>query len=720
MKILYTVAIAWCLAGLSLFAEPYPEYDVSDIMTIPADSLAAGSLRSPLLGDTVWITGIVAVPTVVDPLQDRNPVMWASRRWVSFLRDTDVSKSDYTGINILQGDTSDAVNTLFDRVRPGNVIKALVRVSNFPSGPLGATQVEIITSESIEFLDDATLPATIPSVNISDFYTGPVANQTPNFDMGSKYVGSKVELSNVTVVAVTTFDYVLADADGNEMYFRSQSSYFTKKTETGTKPKLRPDFEGFKVGQVFKKVRGFITSSNTPGGPASFMITPATPDDVEISDILPLEIISVERDFDKPFPSPQEAVDIITRIQPGSADIAKVEVLYSVDGGAEQSVEAEELPTGSVMYKGIIPAQAANAVVRYKVTVTEDGGKQYTYPLTGDFAYRVLDRPATIADIRDPLMPRGSSAYVGFTATVEGVVTTDPTDITGSSFTRMYIQDGTNPYSGLYIVTTSPNDAIRSAQRGDKVRLTGTVAERGVRAQDYHITALENITATSTLSQGNTVDPIVLSTDVFSRKSFGDAEAEQWESMVVEFRNVVVADTNADSGGNFGEFYATDEGTTASMRVETEDSNISITNRPDQVEQGKKLIAINDKFAFLRGIMFYSFGNYKLIPRNDQDFNIVTSVEYTPLADIDAGVRAFPNPMSTETTVEFMVQSFVQEAHIRLVDMQGNTVYTATEHNLAAGNYRFTLNASVLAAGVYTCTVSTGSNSVSTHIVVVR
>lgn len=720
MKTLYTIALLWCLAGLSLFAEPYPERDVHDIITIPADSITAGSLRSPLLGDTVWLTGIVAVPTVVDPLQDRNPLMWAGGRWVSFLRDTNLALSQYAGINILQGDTSDAVNTLFDRVRTGNIIKVLVRVSNFPSGPLGATQVEIITSEAIEFLDDQTLPAGATPVQISDFYTGPVANQTPNFETGSKYIGMNVELSNVTVVAATTFDYVLADANGNEMYFRSQSSYFTKKTETGTKPKLRPDFEGFKVGQVFKKVRGFITSSNTPGGPASFMITPVTPDDVEISDILPLEIISVERDFEKPFPSPQENVDIITRIQPGSTDIAKVEVLYSVNGGAEQSVEAEELPTGSVMYKGIIPAQAANAVVRYKVTVTEEGSKQYTYPLTGDFAYRVLDRPATIADIRDPLMPRGSSAYVGFTATVEGVVTTNPTDITGSSFTRMYIQDGTNPYSGLYIVTTSPNDAIRSAQRGDRVRLTGTVAERGVRAQDNHITALENITSATTISSGNTIDPIVLSTDVFSRKSFGDTEAEQWESMVVEFRNVVVADTNADSGGNFGEFYATDEGTTASMRVETEDSNISITNRPDQVDQGKKLIAIDDKFAFLRGIMFYSFGNYKLIPRNDQDFNLVTSVEYSPFSAVNAGMRAFPNPMSTETTVEFSVDSFVAEARIQLVTMQGNAVYTATEHNLVAGNYRFALNGAALPAGVYTCTISTGNNSISTRIVIVR
>ena len=267
-------------------AQPYPEVSVQDIMTLPADSISAGSLRSPLLGDTVWLTGVVAVPPVIDPINDRRPILWAGSRWVSFLRDANSSVQEYAGINILQADTSSETNTLFDRVRPGDIIKALVKISNFPSGPLGATQVEIIRESQIEFVDNTEAPAAAVPVDISDFYTGPVGSQLQNFADGSKYIGMQVELSDVTIVSLTQFDYVLADNNGNEIYMRSQSGYFTKATETGAKPKLRPDFEGYKVGQTFTKIRGFITSSNTPGGPQSYMITPVYAEDVTVSDVM--------------------------------------------------------------------------------------------------------------------------------------------------------------------------------------------------------------------------------------------------------------------------------------------------------------------------------------------------------------------------------------------------------------------------------------------------
>lgn len=712
-SMLFSLVLLCCLP--SVLMAQYPSVDVHDIMTLPADTINAGSLRSPMLGDTVWLTGVVTVPTLVDPLSDRRPVLWASRRWVSFLRDVDLSLYEYAGVNILQADTSDATNTLFDRVRPGDVIKALVKISNFPTGPLGATQVEIIPDSQIEFVDDVPTPVAEPvQATIADFNTGPVAMQTPNFATGSQFVGTLVLLSDVTVVSATTFDYVIADANGNEMYLRTQSGYYTKASDPGTggKPVLDPEFEGFSIGQTFKTVRGYITSSNIPGGVAAFMITPVYPDDVKLSDEIPAEITEVSRDLTKPFPTPADAVPVSIYVTKGSVDLATVKIVYTVDGGSEQ--EALAVLDGD-HYTATIPAQAANSLVRYKAVVTDEQDKTYTYPLSGDYAYRVLDRAARIPDVREQLYASGSSAYRGFTVTVSGVVTATAIDIPrdgSNDAPRIYIQDGTDPYSGLMLQTTSPESPLRSVSRGTAVRVTGTVDE-----MFGSYTALTNITDVQVIAQGVNVEPVQVTTASFSGKQRGTPSAEMWENMFVEFTNVMVVSTNADGpSSNFGEFMVSESiASETGMRVETDDSEISFTTRPDTEET---VVTQGMKFARLRGIMYYSFGNYKLIPRGDEDMQVVTSVGYTP-APVSA-LRAFPNPFSVEATVELTVDTFIPAARISIVDMLGTTLYTSTEHNLAPGAYSFTLNGALLPAGTYTCTVDTGNGVVSTRIVVVK
>lgn len=717
MKRVYSVFslfLAGCLSTSLLSAQEYPSVNVRDIMTLPADTVNAGSLRSPMLGDTVWLTGVVTVPTVVDPLNDRRPVLWASRRWVSFMRDVNSSLNEYAGVNILQADTSDQTNTLFDRVTPGDVIKALVKISNFPTGPLGSTQVEIIPSSQIEFVDEIPTPVGEPvQVSISDFNIGPVASQTTNFATGSKYVGTLVELHNVTVVSATTFDYVIADANGNEMYLRTQSGYYTKASDPGTsgKPVLDPNFEGFTIGQTFTTARGYITSSNIPGGVASFMLTPVYPDDIEMSQDVPAEITEVSRSLTMPFPSSENNVPIRIYVQKGSADIQTVKIVYTVNGGNEQNAFAV---LDGDFYLAAIPPQNANALVRYKAVVTDADNKNYTYPLSGDFAYRVLDRPAQIPDVREQLFPSGSSAYRGFTVTLSGVITAAATDIPRDGTNdapRIYIQDGTAPYSGLVLQTTSPEQPLRTAQRGTVVRVTGTVDELF-----GNYTALTNITDVQTLAQGVNVEPVQVTTASFSGKQRGTPEAEMWENMLVQFTNVTVVSTNADGpASNFGEFMISENPSASTgLRVETDDSNILLTTtNPDKlsVTQGMK-------FSFMRGIMYYSFGNYKLVPRRDDDYDIVTSVEYVPAPARD--MRAFPNPFSTETTVELMVDTFVPTARISIVNALGATMYTTTEQNLAPGAYRFTLNGDMLPTGTYTCTIDTGNGVVSTHLVVVK
>jgi hypothetical protein len=266
--------MAWRMYGIaallcaSLWAQNYPRLHVHEIMTLPPDSLAVGSLLSPRLGDTVLLVGVVTVPPVLDPVSDRRPLLWAGVRWVTFLRDSNPELTAYAGINVLQADTT-VTSTYFDRIRPGDYIEVLVRITNFPTSAdpvrnrLGPTQAEVITGAAarpVEFLDyERPLPQPIP-VRISDFYTGPVGSGVPNIASGSRYVGMLVELHNVTVVANQPV-IVLSDDQGNQMYMRDQSGYFTTRAH-----RLR-EFVPYPVGQRIRRIRGYITASTVGGQP---------------------------------------------------------------------------------------------------------------------------------------------------------------------------------------------------------------------------------------------------------------------------------------------------------------------------------------------------------------------------------------------------------------------------------------------------------------------
>ncbi len=699
-----------------LWAQDYPEVSIHELMTIPQDSLQVGSLRSAYFGDTVYVTGKVMVPPVVDPLNNRTVILWAGNRWVSFLYDTTEGLQEYAGVNILQFDTT-ITSTFFDRIRPGDVIRVLCRVANYPPGPQGLTQLEVITADGnqVEFLDSDRPVGTPVHVQISDFYTGPIGNQTVHYESGSRYAGMLVELTDVTVVAATRYDYVIADAEGNQMYLRTQSTYFTKKEDIGgRKPALR-EWEGFKIGQRLSRVRGFITSARIGGEPASFMITPVYPEDVEIS-ITPPQITSAGRPKTLAFPAPSDSVPVQFIAYPGDAplDPATAWIIYSTDGGSTfDTVAATQVDDST--FVGMIPPQSAETLVQYFCHIADTSGYEFNYPPDGYHYYRVLDRPARIADVREPILPGGYSAYEGFVVTLEGIVTADTSDIPGRNNPRIYIQDSTAPYSGIFLYTTNPDHPLRGVRRGDRIRVTGEVDEM------FRVTILTNIDENvEVLSSGNEVTPVVLSTADFAMKSAGELPAEQWESMLIEFRNVVVVDTNADKarGRNFGEFLVADldraQDPRAWMRVETDDGNTSLTTYKDMPD--RIIPPIGSKFSFLRGIMYYSFGNYKLVPRKDSDYElVVTAVEEVP--DFFAQLRIFPNPVRNQVIADFWLHRS-GETRVVINDVQGRTVATHSLGILPYGAHRYRLTLPNLPSGVYVFQVWQGDQKVGSQLVV--
>ena len=201
----------------------------------------------------------------------------------------------------------------------------------------------------------------------------------------------------------------------------------------------------------------------------------------------------------------------------------------------------------------------------------------------------------SIHDIQYTTDASGDSPYAGQTVTTEGVVTGFFYD-GGNKYT--FIQDGTGAWSGL--VLYKPDAYINV---GDKLQVHGQVSEySGLTEIAYG--------AATVLSSGNSLPvPEILSS--------GEVSQEKWESVLVRVENVRV--TNPNLG--YGEW---------------------------QVDDGSGGVVVDDLgfygyspvldalLPFVQGPLFYSFGAFKIEPRNDSD--IGAPIEILPIGTVNGVV----------------------------------------------------------------------------------
>ena len=233
----------------------------------------------------------------------------------------------------------------------------------------------------------------------------------------------------------------------------------------------------------------------------------------------------------------------------------------------------------------------AGQVLTNTATVHTDAAGDDPANNTVDFTTSVYPL-VSIHDIQYVADPATSDAspYSGQNVYVEGIVTAAPGEL-GSR--ALVIEDAAGgPWSGLYVYD-SGNFSSLSAIRGDLLRVFGKVTEyNGMTELQY--------TSAEVLSTGNSVPT---ATVVNSGDFVNAATAEQWESVLIEFQNATV--TNENLG--YGE-WAFDDGSGATRA----DDMGSFTYAP----------ALGDYYDFLRGIGWYSYGNYKLEPRDDADISL--------------------------------------------------------------------------------------------------
>ena len=190
---------------------------------------------------------------------------------------------------------------------------------------------------------------------------------------------------------------------------------------------------------------------------------------------------------------------------------------------------------------------------------------------------------------------------VGESVLIQGIVTAangETPDGDGS----FYVQDGAGAYNGINVISSD-----YTVSRGDLVELYGEYVEYYGKSE---ISEPENL---DILSSGNPLPE----SEVLS---LSQTDWEPWEGVLIQIQNVAVSNDDAE----YGEWDVSDLSGANTMRIDNADAG-NYTYSPSN----------GDQFVSITGPLNYTFSEYKIIPREDDDLvqanpPVITNVSYSP------------------------------------------------------------------------------------------
>jgi len=719
------------IVGIAFAQSPFPLIPIQEIQWVHPDSLrkadslqAAGvafnatnfphwiedsrywhvpPLSATQYGDTFTVVGIVM----------NKPQMYAlGNRYAVFIQDT--SGGPWSGIIVLANDTTSSATqaTGIQVLDTGMVVKIVGRVEEFPNASsTGYTELFTVIPDPrtgqiipIEVLDWKLSRPEPVEVKISDFVRGNASagGHRINFSNGEQWEDVYVVIKNVRVfnrsgVVGGRWTWWVADDSDNVMQVYDGSKYF--RGGTGA---FDPNWTPPPIGTKLDYIRGVIV-----GVGSGYAITPLYPGDVKILSYAP----EINHAFTSPqkrepaLPSSSDPVKVraivkVTDPEPG-VTVDTVKLLYSVNYASFNELLMSKV-RGDTLWEGIIPPQANGSVVRYFFKANDSKGQSSILP--GDtsqniYFYFVKDGELKIKDLQYTILRNGNTGFWDLRVKVRGIVVADTSDFPAEAIPnagskdqlRVYIQDDTSAWSGIRLY----GSASHIAKRGDSVEVVGIVRERN-NVTEIVVDSIKIITRNRPV-----YPPVVVKTGEVGNKPNGTESSEKWESMLVEFRNVSVTDIDPDrNGGTFREFVV-DDGT-GPCRV-NDDGAYRLSNYPPDTSLGFRILYKGNKISYLRGIFYYSFGNYKLEPRQDDDFGTITKVEVAYNSEIPDKfelLQNYPNPFNPSTYIEYRLprQSYVT---LKVYDVLGREVATLVDEVQGAGTYRVKFENSQISSGVY-------------------
>jgi predicted extracellular nuclease len=626
---------------------------IQQIQEVPADTLALGtteSTYSPHLGDTVTVEGVVyAAPRIS---QGGPPTFALGNAFTMYIMDP--NGGAWSGLNVRASDSLAADAILFTVADTGFVVRLTGVITQYYS----TTQFEVGIGNdwnadvSLEIIDDLGKRPDPTAITIADLVDGGPQDDLP---MGQQWEGAYVLIEDVKVGSVNQntstgrYTWTLVDGDGNSIGVYDQSVYFRGGSQ-GIDPSWAPPAPGTSISAI----RGVITSSSQ-----GVVIAPLYPGDLTLGSFPPV-VSDLARDI--AIPTSSDAVEVTCKVEDSNAggsitDVTLVFGRYENDSNVEVDRISMTYDGTSMVATGQIPAQSDGDIVWYYIEATDDDNETVVFPgdiINGRPFYVVRDGALRIRDIQYTPYADGNSGAIGGEVTVRGTVVGGADDLG-----MVFIQDDTAPWSGVMV---RGDESVRNLVTGQDVTITGTVEER------FNVTSVSDASLTTDHGTAELPAPIALETGTFESDvvTDGDPEAEQWEGMLSLFENLEVTSDNADgSAGNYGEILVNDG--TGDMRVD--DIGVwSDTYTNDPTETGKTYLGPGKTIDALTGISYFSFGNYKLEPRGEDDVEGVGVASNPPVITDLARDLAIPTS-SDAVEVSCMVEDSNEDGSIAMVEV---------------------------------------------------
>jgi hypothetical protein len=371
--------------------------------------------------------------------------------------------------------------------------------------------------------------------------------------------------------------------------------------------------------------------------------------------------------------------------------ITRAKLYFSLNNGATYD-STNMVFTSGTNWQATVGPYAAGTDLDYHVEVTDNTGFDGRAPTLGN--YDLYVGMVTIETIQANYKAGSdSSASAGLPRNCAGIVTMAPGILADNIFTiqNHWTTDPAN--RGIQVFTGG--SVVGVVEEGDSVCVSGDVVEYfGLTQIDLHFTeALVNHGFVGTLPA------FELDTTDLPPDSTGAVPAsEPWEGVLVQLSSSLV--TNAAAG--FGQYYVdnTAPRTGQEALVDDEARFAGLTYAP----------TLGDSVT-VRGIVDFSFGQYKVQPRGDFDI-----LPYDPAdaVGVPAGLAALdfalhqnaPNPVEGATTrISFAVPR-ATHATLRVYDVSGRLVATLLDGNVDAGAHSIDWNGrnageKAVSSGVY-------------------
>jgi predicted extracellular nuclease len=671
-----------------------PLKTIQEVQFVSQQNLAAGNDASSFgLTDTIRIRGVVVMDAGL------STIVGGKQVWIQTNDGT-----PFSGIDVYQpfpsagGDGGTGILTLVE----GDSVEIVGHVEEFngetefvPNNTNPATPIQLLGS-------GITVKSKV--VNVSDLND---INRNNILTTGEQWEGMYVEIKNVTVSSVDYFSngarvsFNVIDAAGNKMNVSDRFKNFRLPATGGT-------FVPPVVGDFALSIKGVLLHSKNNRG---YELHPIKPADVIWGASAPA-ISAISRNVN--VPNNNDVVTISANITDLDG-VASAKLYYAV-GATNQSYISVNMTANGSSYTAQIPAQADGSLVKFFIEATDNATPALTsripnVPAEDPRFYVVRNNGLTIYDLQYTPFRSGNSGFVEQTVTVTGVVTSSKDDLG-----YVHIQQENQPtYAGI---TVANGTGIADVVTGDKVIVTGIVKEY------FGLTRIEN--TTSILKVGTaTIAPTSVNIDSFRVAS--STATEPYESMLVKFSNsagaIYINNTNADAPSNFAEYRVArdtlDPGAgcrvLAGRQTNSVFSSKNVSYVMDSIwtpNTGLPIIIVKkgDNMASLTGIMTYGFNNFKLLPRNNVDFEAYQSINSIGSSFVNKGkALVYPNPTSSVMNLDYIMPVNTADLTLKIYDIFGRTINAVS---LDGTTGTANVNVSEYAQGTYIYSISSASAGV--------